>query len=274
MRFNKDAETASEAKEYLLNRARQLLVDDISFCGFNESWVKTPGVVSAYFSCNKTDVVYASHYILKQYRGSGLYEKIARSTDKPIITTPDCQLESILINKKIPYRLAGYFQNWTEYKAISEHYGYIKAKRSNIPYMNHIDEGLAIMKKLGCKETAMKAFCIHPIYQIDSDFSLFMKNNVLVSDSPFVTALAVEYRNVANSYLAYMPRRHYNEINLSPLPEVNQMLIADKIQNRKDFENNYNKYSNKEELSYYFKTWLFKLRIKESVYQDYKNWLS
>jgi hypothetical protein len=50
-----------------------------------------------------------------------------------------------------------------------------------------------------------------------------------------VLLLATEYRNIANAHLSYHPPGESTFV-LSPLSEVNIMLIADKIQNRKDFE--------------------------------------
>lgn len=49
-----------------------------------------------------------------------------------------------------------------------------------------------------------------------------------------VLLLGMEYRYTANNYLSFKPAD--DPIHLSPIAEVNQMLIADKIQNRKDFE--------------------------------------
>jgi hypothetical protein len=57
---------------------------------------------------------------------------------------------------------------------------------------------------------------------------------------------------------------------LSPLEEVNKMLVADKIQNRKDFEI-YHKENHPRavELDKYFKNWLLKLSVTEEKYQSY-----
>ncbi|MDJ1501575.1 hypothetical protein [Xanthocytophaga agilis] len=60
------------------------------------------------------------------------------------------------------------------------------------------------------------------------------------------------------------------EIRLSPLNEVNQMLIADKIQNRKDFERYHQQsHARSEELTIYFANWLKRLGISEEKYQHY-----
>ncbi len=39
--------------------------------------------------------------------------------------------------------------------------------------MNHIDEGLFILKKIGASELAKRAYAIHPILQGDDEFAAF-----------------------------------------------------------------------------------------------------
>lgn len=71
---------------------------------------------------------------------------------------------------------------------------------------------------------------------MDPDIKAFWENDKNFENiNPRVLLLAVEYRNIANGYLSFMPSRP--EVKLSPIDDVNKMLIADKIQNRKDFEN-------------------------------------
>jgi hypothetical protein len=63
-----------------------------------------------------------------------------------------------------------------------------------------------------------------------------------------------------------------DEIRLSPLKDVNDMLIADKIQNRKDFDLYHKgKHERSEELDEYFKNWFNRLGITEEFYQEMKN---
>lgn len=273
IRFNPDAETVDDAKEYLLNRAKQLAVEEITFSGFESTQLYFPGVITAHFLCQKSKVSYSAFYILKQYRGNGTYLKVANYINKPIITSPDCHLADFLESKGLRYRLAADFQVWDEYKAISEEYSYIKANRSQIPYMNHVDEGLRILRRIGATKEAQKAFCLHPIYQIDKDF--VRNQNKVTTLNTNIMALTIEYRNVANDYLSPGPvPRDIKDIRLSPIKDVNDMLVADKIQNRKDFELHYEKYHNKESLDYYFKAWLNRLGISEENYQSMKKDLS
>lgn len=86
--------------------------------------------------------------------------------------------------------------------------------------------------------------------------------------------LATEYRWTANSYLSFHPSRPLDEIKLSPLEEVNQMLIADKIQNRKDFEMYHlGKHPSSERLQQYFSEWLERLGVSESMYQEFVSYI-
>jgi hypothetical protein len=52
------------------------------------------------------------------------------------------------------------------------------------------------------------------------------------------------------------------------------MLIADKVQNRKDFELYHEAtHPRSKELAMYFRLWLEKLGVSEENYQQYKEWL-
>ncbi len=132
-----------------------------------------------------------------------------------------------------------------EYAAVEKAYGDRKAERSGLPYMRHIDQGLVILDKLTNDDDVLRAWCAHPLFQLDNHFVELMatphRTDPLcdIVTNPRVAVLAMEYRAVANGFLskdhAYlfehegMPRP-----KISPLPEVNQMLVADKVQNYRD----------------------------------------
>ena len=92
---------------------------------------------------------------------------------------------------------------------------------------------------------------------------------------PEVLIAVMEYRSVANEYLSQREIKSIDEIRLSPLKDVNDMLIADKVQNYKDFEI-YHKstHARSKELDQYFKNWLRKLNINPDQYQTWSNNLS
>mgnify|MGYP003534624033 FL=1 len=151
------------------------------------------------------------------------------------------------------------------YDLIRNYYGDKRAKRSGVPYINHIDEGLIILQRINASQTAMSAYCIHPIVQedatLESNMSLLqdVETNVLIT--------AMEYRNVANRGLSCYQVDNPEHIYLGPLKDVHDMLIADKVQNRKDFLiYHFGKHEKSIELDRYFKNWLRRLNITEAEY--------
>lgn len=148
-------------------------------------------------------------------------------------------------------------KNTDEYQAISTLYGERRAKRSKVLYMNHINEGLLVLSAIGANLETKRAWCLHPIFQNDDDLAA----NWLRYEFDYrVTVLAMEYRNVANQYLANSENPAYV---LSVLPQVNQMLKADKIQNYKDLVTYGVDHPNFMGLVAYFHTWFGMLGIDE-----------
>jgi hypothetical protein len=155
-----------------------------------------------------------------------------------------------------------------EYKLISAHYGERVAKRSSVPLMNHINEGLVVLDCINATDYAKRAFCLHPLLQADEDLKAKFYIVANACD-PNVIMLAMEYRNIANAFLSDKMDAPYEiPVKLSPLWEVNDMLVADKVQNRKDFIT-YHKGTHERsgQLDLYFIKWLEALDISESVYE-------
>jgi hypothetical protein len=263
MRFNFDANTVDEATDYLKARSKQLLR-----FGFKLDQIISPdnGVVISYFI--KNNVSYQSIFILNDWRGKGLYKNWITHT---ILTSDDCKISDYLSKNDIKFISVNLYE-WEEYRIISDFYGGKIANRSGVQLMNHIDEGLFILEKIRASDIAKKAYCLHPIVQDDES----LKNNksLLKDISSDVIISSIEYRSVANEYLSKRNINSIDEIRLSPLKDVNDMLIADKIQNRKDFElYHLGKHDRSFELDQYFKNWLKKLEISEDEYQYFKKHL-
>lgn len=147
-----------------------------------------------------------------------------------------------------------------EYQIIREYYGDKRAERSRVPYIVHIDEAMKILDSIGASEYTKRAYCIHPMLQ--SNEGLVENIGIVKELDPMVVALVMEYRKTAMGYLSRRKITSLDEIELSPLYEVNQMIYADKVQNKKDFlQYHHGKHPKSEELLEYFNNWLEKLRF-------------
>lgn len=154
-----------------------------------------------------------------------------------------------------------------EYRLISKHYGDRVANRSQVPLINHINEGLVVLGRVGATDDAKRAYCLHPLLQGDADLKANF-NLVANCCSPAVVMLAMEYRSVANEYLSAKVNTGH-KIRLSPLYEVNDMLVADKVQNYKDFIIHHRgTHPRTYELDVYFNDWLDVLDITEEGFQN------
>lgn len=158
----------------------------------------------------------------------------------------------------------------TSLKIISNTYGSKVAVRSGVPLINHITEGLKILEYRGADENTKSAFALHPIFQSDLDLSSRSFNGFIENISSKVMLLVMEYRNIANGFLSneMLWYDKTTSIKLSPLKEVNEMLVADKVQNKKDFvKYNFRKIDNSEQLLSYFNLWLKALNIDKNEYR-------
>ena len=145
----------------------------------------------------------------------------------------------------------------TEWDIIIKFYGDRVAKRSGVPLINHIWDGFDILCALKAPDIAKNAYAIHPLVQ----------NNEGPDCSHFESyELACEYRDKANSYLC-RPENDwvYHPDNLLWMvgkmsANCRLMLLADKIQNQKDFLIYNSDHPRARELTEYFFNWLNYLR--------------
>lgn len=139
------------------------------------------------------------------------------------------------------------------YKLIKKYYNGETTKRSRVPLMNHINEGIEILKSINADDITIDAYCLHPILQSDESFN----TNYEMDFTGIPTAsliLAVEYRRVANSYLSKDKIESFVGFTNE---RIKQMLYADKVQNEKDFKIYHEKtHPRGEKLREYFNNWL------------------
>lgn len=261
-RLPMDAETKEEVFQYYLARAKQMAHDGVTWTA--ELYPLDDYGFRTFFS--KNGVTYQSVYILNQFRSQGKLKQ-SLSSDHAFITVRDCDVISIFKRYHVPYYESVGVLNTPEYTAIQKAYADDRANRSQVFFMNHIDEGLTILSAIGASDAAKRAYCLHPLLQNDKDLAV---NYQLVADTmpAYHVMLAMEYRSVANEYLSRdvdlrVNPRVFGHIRLSPIKDVNDMLIADKVQNCKDFEL-YHKgtHPRTEYLERYFDQWLRRLNIK------------
>jgi hypothetical protein len=260
MRFDFNANTHSKATEYILNRAVQLL----------KYGVRLIRVQEVDFGIDATFVYdgqeYHGIYVFERYRGRGLYLHYLRQHRYKIVTHLDCQIEEYLKKHRVTHICFGAFERTYEYMMMQDFYADQKANRSGVHLMNHVDEGLAVLSWIYASEVAMKAYTLHPLFQSDDDFLRSYNNYPFKSKQldPRVLMSLIEYRSVANEYLSNKPMSDWQNIRLSPVKDINDMLVADKVQNCKDFEL-YHKgtHARSNDLSIYFENWLRRLNSFE-----------
>lgn len=158
-----------------------------------------------------------------------------------------------------------------EIELIKAHYGDRTAERSGVPLINHIHEGLIVLSEISAWHASYSVYALHPLVQKDEDYVAGLNTFKSAGISPKVAAHVVEYRHTANAWLSDKvgPGLILNGVpKLSPSKIVNDALIADKVQNRADFEL-YHKgtHDRSRELELYFNVWLNALGVKEEHYQ-------
>jgi hypothetical protein len=165
-----------------------------------------------------------------------------------------------------------------EYQAIRSHYADRVAKGSGVLLLQRIDEGLIILSELDATEAAMRAFCLHPLFQADEDLihhgQDFMNS---VDADPFVILLVMEFRSRVNAWPIDKAQRSHDWLRMDsggfpsagPIEAVKHMLIADKVQHRKHFIRHHRgKHPCSHALDLYFDQWLEALDVGRPEYEE------
>ena len=277
-RFPKNSHNLQHILEYITNRCIQTLSSSPFFWNGNYQFIDDWAVIyeldrkSAPDEPDNNQCKYFGLYTTGQFTAQKLEQWLALQKDPiTLVTTVDCGLEALLKQMdNCHYCVLDKHREWIEYQTIEAYYGNKIAERSGVHMMNHIDEGLFILSQLGASELSKRAYCIHPCIQGDEDLKVFYNQTYPSNPDAWdarVLMLATEYRNIANAYLSHCTSRE--DFALSPLDDVNTMLIADKVQNRKDFEIYHkNTHPKSQRLSEYFGQWLRRLNISEEQYEQ------
>ena len=271
LRFDHHLREVADTREYFRRRAVQMLHDDRDWTW---SGVVTPLVSDGLVWGSETVMCsaggqFVSVYILAEQRGRGHLRRHAgaRPAGQRYVTTPGCLIYDVLARLAPDSLLAAPISGSPAYLAIERRYGDVKAERSGVFYMNHIDEGLRVLHRwLGASVRAQQAWCLHPLVQGDADLRRSHEEGVLDEFDARTVTLALEYRNIANAFLSGMAGHagfvDARRIDRSPLVEVDQMLVADKLQNCKDFRLHHGAtHPRADRLELYFQRWLAALGV-------------
>lgn len=269
-----EPKTLQEANQLFASRARQMLlygyawmevIEEHNF-GYTSPFVQGGTVFIGVISKNPNrHSLELSNYVNQSDSPYFLHLNLHRRHDFVCYTDSKFQ----------PLRYWG--ENESCYKTIEQYYGNQRAKRSGVLKMNHIDEGLVIIERAADLinqysdvdvQNTMKAFCLHPMLQSDEALVEVMSDIPDIGLMPHKALIyAMEYRSIANDYLSPKHINNIGDIKLSVLPEVNLMLIADKVQNYKDFIMYHKGYHPRsDELNEYFTNWLCKLDVHHGLY--------
>uniref|UniRef100_A0AB39CDQ2 Uncharacterized protein n=1 Tax=Pseudomonas phage HRDY3 TaxID=3236930 RepID=A0AB39CDQ2_9VIRU len=164
----------------------------------------------------------------------------------------------------VPY--TGNIEDTIEYALIQEHYGNRRAERSGVPLMNHIDEGLKILRFLDADLPTMGGYCLHPLVQDLKDLQMNHEHLQQIIGIEESLQCAMNYRLAANAFLCREATdpwgrreaeaaivRNYGLLDL----RTRYMLIADKVQNKKDFmKYHWGTHARSSQLLRYFDLWL------------------
>lgn len=272
VRFDHHLRDVASTLAYFRRRAVQMLHDDRDWTW---SGVVTPLATDGEVWGSETVMFdgdgcsFVSLYVLAEQRGRGHLRRhaAARPAGQRYVTTPGCLIYDVLVRLAPDSLLAAPISGSPAYRAIERRDGDVEAERSGVFYMNHIDEGLRVLHRwLGASWRAQQAWCLHPLIQGDDDLRRAHEDGVLDEFDARTVALALEYRNIANGFLSRMEAHpgfaDARQIHRSPLAEVNQMLVADKLQNCKDFRLYHaGSHPRAERLERYFQQWLAALGV-------------
>lgn len=268
--INFNGNTDEEIREYFDIRSKELLLlcYELETLHFSET-----SVIAIYVDMN-TDKKYVSIYIRESFRGKGLYKEIWKMwfetyNTYEVLTLDECGITDFLDHVKIPYKC---LKLPTYYTMVRDYYGDNKTERSDVYYMNHIREGIVVLHELfkyWSKHIHMNwdevfaCYCLHPIYQNYANGDESCEEYIYIKSE--YDEVGFEYARVANAYLSTRVIDDLDDIDFKTSKAVKFALVADKIQNYKDFiKYHHLTHKGRRRLFNYFHNWFDKFE-KEMI---------
>lgn len=284
--LNMDANSNTDILQYYITSVKgmnaMLCKDSIANKGF---YVLTEISFNTEYVCativNKNES-FTSYYIRKNYRGKGIFKSLineAKTRNEKIITTYACGIDNLLKKYEGSYHFEDSFFSTPVHLATAEEfifsvYGNKRAKRSSVPLINHILEGYIILNLLGLSvDDTEQAYALHPVFQSgkandlialteytqNRNTNIITANTVLNAQTYAIIANSLLYTEFASGGL--VPSELYRS------KIVKNMLIADKVQNYKDFRL-YHKTHKNQDLADYFKYWLESMSMSIEAFEQ------
>ena len=167
----------------------------------------------------------------------------------------------------------GYGMNKYKYYSVIDNFYKGMSTSKGVPYINHINEGINHLENMKVDDDVINAFILHPFVQCVNLKGTYKdclltekeleKHINIFEIEPEIAFELLLYRKYANSYLCrettdnfsiHDAYRYLN--NLINYQTTVKMLIADKLQNFKDFLLYRQDHPRKEFLNQYFTIWL------------------
>ncbi len=258
--FNYDAETHSEALKYLKLRSVQLLkfnyfIQRVQYTNF--------GWIAYYDNANTPQDLctkYVAIYVLKQYRGKGILSNFMKSNpDYKFINLVEMGLLGKMISAAdtIPHINVG-FEDYHEYRLenLKKHYEDSMYDNWNY-YISYTYKVMAVNKWLNFSKICTDSLIILPLLWSDKDFVNNWKTITISSNLAFFIS---EYKNVSKNYNLDRKIQSTSDIVISPITDVNNLLLSTAIVNYNNYENHYKLTHPRASLfGEYYKNWLVRL---------------
>ncbi len=248
-----DLDDPRMTRAYYETRARQFMQEGMIWDGVISD---TLGCPTAFFT--RGPERFCSVYIPTHLRGQGMFRRVLGVIGLPVITVVDCHIEPALQAIGHPYLVVGTpILESPQYKIVQDFFGDQRDERSGVLLMNHIDEGIAVMRALGAPDTAIRAFCLTPLQftsrnDIIINFHKIFKELNGVIDGIDSSNLALDYRALVDT----------NPVKVSTDNDVNLMLAGAVIQRKKDLlVHNWDHQANPEATRERFDQWIAALGI-------------
>lgn len=245
--------TKHDLRENLINYSVRLLKAGLRLSNIQETNFGVIGHYDITDHCfmKQTKLKYVHIMLNKKYEDKNIHSQILKSNPTwRHLLSPGDKLRSLSQTVQ-----PSYIEEEIEYNYMKDLFSTSVSKRTKDLSTNPMEEGLAILNILESNHITKKAYCIHQLFHNDESLERSWDGNRFPNCDIKSMLLAMEFRTLYKS----KPNRN-GIIKLSPIKEVNEMMLAYKMQQYKNFEiNGRGQTDNDELVESSFKNWIKQL---------------